>query len=354
MSVELETSDFSLLIGILQVNELMQDDDSRRVLLRNAGLKRLLPIMKVTGTPFVASTNIVSFLADYGRISYENEALGLFMNGVKPTVGVQQQDTIDQLLVKYHMMEPVASSKAITDWKSTATGPEIAEKIFGEPTLRPIAFLARGLEVSRSVAYISVTNGAQRWSGTGFMIAPNLAMTNHHVISSASQLPGVLVRFNYQENFKGEAQPTKEYPAVPAGVFHASEGLDYAIVQVQGEPGSEWGWLPLQARDIKQGERINIIQHPNGQPKQISIQNNVVEYVGGNVLQYVTSTSPGSSGSPVFNDGWQVVGLHHAGTYLPEPTTGRPFNRNEGILIQRILADLPSNIRQRVDQAALR
>lgn len=354
MSVELEPTDFGQLVGMLQVNELMQDDDSRRVLLRNAGLNRLLPIMKVTGTPFVASTNIVSFLAGYGRLSYENEALGLFLNGVKPTVGVQQQDTIDHLLVKYHMMDPVAPSKPIADWKSTATGPEIFEKIYGEPTLRPIAFLAQGLEVSRSVAYVSVMEGAQRWSGTGFLIAPNLAMTNHHIIFSASQLPGVLLRFNYEENFKGEAQPTKEYPAVPAGVFRANQGLDYTILEVQGEPGREWGWLPLRPREIKRGERINIIQHPNGQPKQISIQNNVVEYVGGNVLQYVTSTSPGSSGSPVFNDGWQVVGLHHAGTYLPEPTTGRPFNRNEGILIQRILADLPSNIRQRVDQAALR
>jgi V8-like Glu-specific endopeptidase len=77
-----------------------------------------------------------------------------------------------------------------------------------------------------------------------------------------------------------------------------------------------------------------------------------VEYIGGNVLQYVTSTNPGSSGSPVFNDEWQVVGLHHAGGQIPEPTTGRTYGRNEGILIQRILADLPSDLRQRVDEAA--
>jgi V8-like Glu-specific endopeptidase len=202
------------------------------------------------------------------------------------------------------------------------------------------------------VAYISVTDGVQRWSGTGFMIAPNLAMTNHHVVSDKALLSNVRLRFNYQENFKGEPQPTKDYAAVPAGVFHADEGLDYAVLEVQGEPGREWGWLPVQARDIKQGERVNIIQHPNGQPKQISMQNNLVEYVGGNVLQYVTATNPGSSGSPVFNDGWQVVGLHHAGGSLPEPTTGNLFNRNEGILVQRILKDLPADVRQQVDQAA--
>ena len=350
--VQLAPNDLNLLVDMLQFAELMQDDDSRRVLLRMAGLRRLLPIMRVTGTPFVASTNIVTFLADFGRISYENEALGLFLNAVKPTVGIEQQDAIDQLLLNYHMMEPVAPTKKVADWKSTATGPEIAEKIFGESTLRPIAFLARGLEVSRSVAYVSVRDGTQRWSGTGFMIAPNLVMTNHHVVSEAKQLPGVLLRFNYQENFKGEAQPTREYPAVPAGVFHANKDLDYAILEVQDEPGREWGWLPLRPRDVKQGERINIIQHPNGQPKQISMQNNLVEFVGGNVIQYVTSTNPGSSGSPVLNDAWQVVGLHHAGGSLPEPTTGQFFNRNEGVLAQRILSDLPPDLRQQVDQAA--
>ena len=78
----------------------------------------------------------------------------------------------------------------------------------------------------------------------------------------------------------------------------------------------------------------------------------MVEYVGGNVVQYVTSTNPGSSGSPVLDDGWHVVGLHHAGGYIPEPTTGRFYSRNEGILISRILDDMPPEIRERIDAAA--
>ncbi len=321
-------------------------------LLRNAGLQRLLPLIKVSGSPFVASTNIVTFLAQYGRLSYDNEALGLFLNSVKPTVGSEQQDALDQLLLKYRMMDPIARPKIITDWKAGADGPALVEKIFGANTLRPIAFLARGLEVARAVAHISVTDGVDRWSGTGFMVTPHLALTNHHVLPAAALLPGVRLRFNYQEDFNGQAQPVKDYAAAATGVFYAEEALDYTIFEVSGEPGREWGWLPIQSRDAKPGERVNIIQHPNGQPKQISLQNNLVEYVGGAVLQYVTATCPGSSGSPVLNDGWQTVGLHHAGGALSEPTTGKFFNRNEGILIQRILKDLPADIRRQVDQAA--
>jgi V8-like Glu-specific endopeptidase len=348
--ITLEHQDLQQLVSLLQGQELMQDLSSRREALRFAGLGRLLPLLDLAGAPFVASSKVIGFLSTYGRLTYENEALGLFLNGIKAAVGVEQQDIIDRLLMKYQMMEPIALPRKLDDWRSPKTANTVVEKIFGESTLRPIAFLARGLEIARSVAYISVTEGSRRWSGTGFLISPNLIMTNQHVVSSREQAEGVLARFNYEENFKGEAQSTTEYRAKPKGAFHANEGLDYAVVELLGDPGRSWGWLPLQPRDVKTGERVNIIQHPSGRPKQISMHNNLVEYVGGNVLQYVTSTSPGSSGSPVLNDGWEVVGLHHAGGSIVEPTTQKSYDRNEGILSQRILADLPSEIRQCLEQ----
>ena len=98
------------------------------------------------------------------------------------------------------------------------------------------------------------------------------------------------------------------------------------------------------SRVVRRDNRVNIIQHPLGQPKQISLQNNFVQYVGGNVVQYVTSTLQGSSGSPVFNDAWEVVALHHAGGNISEPTTQQRYFRNEGTLIESILADLPSEL----------
>ena len=80
----------------------------------------------------------------------------------------------------------------------------------------------------------------------------------------------------------------------------------------------------------------------------ISVQNNFVEYVDEKIIQYLTSTKNGSSGSPVFNDNWQVLALHHAGGTLKEPSTNRRYARNEGILISAILKDLPSEIQQKL------
>jgi V8-like Glu-specific endopeptidase len=352
--VTLEHQDFINLVTMLEPLDAMQDISPRRAALRQAGLQPLIPNIDLGGTANTFVTNTVSYLATYGRITYDNEALGQFLNTMKLKVGVEQQASLAQLLLKYKMMEPIAPVPPVPDWKSTDTDQEVVEKIFGENTLRPIAFLARALEVSRSVAYVSVSSEGKRWSGTGFMVAPTLVMTNNHVISDAGQLPGVIVRFNYQQDLLGHDLETKDYPAASNGLFHTNKTLDYTLFEVQGDPGTKeaWGYLPLQPRDLRPDQRINIIQHPGGQPKQLSMQNNLVEYIGGNVLQYVTSTLPGSSGSPIFNDQWQVVGLHHSGGLIAEPTTGRYFNRNEGIVMSNILADLPTEVRQAIDQAA--
>ena len=63
------------------------------------------------------------------------------------------------------------------------------------------------------------------------------------------------------------------------------------------------------------------------------------------MVQYVTSTLPGSSGSPVFNDNWEVVALQHSGGKLPEPTTRQSYYRKEEIWIGSILKDLPEELK---------
>jgi V8-like Glu-specific endopeptidase len=350
--VDLEAQDFQQLVALLQGHELMADARSRRQVMNMAGLGKVLPLISVEGAPFAVTANVIDFLAGFGRLTYENEALGLYLNTMMPNVGLEQQETLGQIITKYGMMEPIAPSAPVGDWKNPMTAATVVEKVFGENTMRPISFLARGLEVSRSVMYIGVRAGGKRWSGTGFLVAPSLAMTNHHVLSNADQLAGTTVKFNYQETFDGQDEPTQVYEAKVNGLFYANEELDCAVFEVDGEPGQEWDYLPLEPRNVERGQRINIIQHPYGQPKQISIQNNLVEYVGGSVLQYVTSTNPGSSGSPVLDDEWMVVGLHHAGGNIKEPTTGRYYNRNEGIVMSRILDDLPAAIREPIDEAA--
>jgi endonuclease G, mitochondrial len=67
---------------------------------------------------------------------------------------------------------------------------------------------------------------------------------------------------------------------------------------------------------------VNIIQHPDGERKQIVLRENRVVGRGkkGLTLHYGADTLPGASGSPVFNDEFEVIGLHHAGAAILDDT----------------------------------
>ncbi|MGE0129492.1 MAG: trypsin-like peptidase domain-containing protein [Blastocatellales bacterium] len=345
--VKLTDIDRQQLVMLLKDISELSDERSRRQMLELAGLGKLASMIDLSGSPFIAVSQIVNYLSNYGRVSYDHEALGLFLNVVKSVIGIEQQAFLDRLLIQYYLMTPIVTSPHPTEWRGKETLSDLHEKIIGENTLRQIAFLAEGIRVARAVAYIGVYMTTESWSGTGFLVAPDLLLTNNHVLPSKDLLPNAIFRFNYEDNFKGEAQTPREYWANPdKAIFHTNTDLDYTLVQLDGEPGKEWGWLPVQNVPISSNARVNIIQHPYGQPKQISLQNNFVGYVGGNVVQYVTSTAEGSSGSPVFNNSWDVVAVHHAGGNVREPTTQRRYFRNEGILIGKILENLPLNIRQ--------
>jgi V8-like Glu-specific endopeptidase len=105
-----------------------------------------------------------------------------------------------------------------------------------------------------------------------------------------------------------------------------------------------WGSITLAPSSARRGDLVNIIQHPGGGPKQIALSFDVVAFVGGGRLQYLTDTLPGSSGAPVFDRSWNLVALHHSGGWLTEPGSAdkRVYYRNEGILIDRILEQLAS------------
>lgn len=347
--INLKMVDRHQLLALLVKVPVLGNYRGRRQVLENAGLAQLIPLIDLEGPSYVVLSEIVSSLSTYGHVAYEHEALGQFVNVIKEQcVGKEEQEFLDRLLVEYDLMVPVTPSTEISKWLGSDDTQEIQEKIIGKNTLRPIAFLQRGFEVGLSVAFINV---AGKRAGTGFLISPDLLITNHHVLPSNNELKETIFRFNYQLDFAGHAQSPTDYNALPNGLYENDANLDYAVVQLAGRPGDQWGWLSFQPLSISQGERVNIIQHPAAQPKQVSIQNNFVEYVDKQIVQYLTSTLPGSSGSPVFNDQWQVVAIHHAGGMLTEPTTGQGHFRNEGTRVSSILNNLTESTRELIQNS---
>ncbi len=57
-----------------------------------------------------------------------------------------------------------------------------------------------------------------------------------------------------------------------------------------------------------------------------------------NRVRYTTDTEPGSSGSPVFNNRWDLIAIHHAAGRWDAGANA--WVSNEGMRMDKIIADL--------------
>jgi V8-like Glu-specific endopeptidase len=86
-----------------------------------------------------------------------------------------------------------------------------------------------------------------------------------------------------------------------------------------------------------------VIGHPGGSAQpQFSLHDNILLDYDHRVLHYRAATYYGSSGSPVSDDEWRLIGLHHAGgTGMPQLNqAGGTYAANEGITIDAIRGGL--------------
>jgi len=138
-------------------------------------------------------------------------------------------------------------------------------------------------------------------------------LTNFHVLFDKKhhdeRADVTEVWFDYETGPDGRSKKEVIFHADPATAV-GDKHLDWAAIKLPRPAPAHNLPLLLAPRRVMVGEEVCIIQHPNGKPKQIAMEHNTVVYVGNDHLQYLTDTEGGSSGSPVFDDKWRVIGLH--------------------------------------------
>ena len=207
-------------------------------------------------------------------------------------------------------------------------------------------FLEAGLRASKAVARLRLqaASGKLLGWGTGSLIAPRLLLTNNHVLPSAEAARTCLAEFNVEEPLPGQATPSVPFELRPNELFLTDVGLDFTLVAVApqsttGRAVTEFGFNPPHAGDdpILESEKVNIIQHPAGRPKELALRDNTVTAILADFIHYEADTEPGSSGSPVFNDQWQLVALHHSG--VPRKDAAGNWLLRDGTLWQKGMSD---------------
>ena len=378
----------------------------RRTLMESAGLRRFVSGIDLSDAPRTVAIDLISRLEVFGILpERENyHALGALLSYLL-TLGDQdlppdKASFAAELIIKHalvadpHYLHELRTQYDIRESGEREPSPEksfvplqippqpdfkvaIKDKEFeglervidDESNFLDIYSLLGAIHNAQAVCRIEVPMGAVK--GTGFLVGPDVLLTNQHVLRDKNEVKDAVARFDYMLDASGVSSAGRVFKFQTDFYFSSpSEELDYALARLEDQPlkdkvaadaelqqlsmwemirrGKHRGYLILAPRFLEARNRVNIIQHPDGNPlKVVMTHNYVVENMNDLRVQYVADTMPGSSGSPVFNKSWEVVALHHSGKPYPPESVSTTFKKiskgkfrvNEGIPARAILKD---------------
>lgn len=140
------------------------------------------------------------------------------------------------------------------------------------------------------------------WVGTGFLVGPNLLVTNNHVLHDIASAEVAQVAFDYErtaEQIAGAGGnvsiPQRTLPLDPTRLFLTSPargGLDYTFVWIGDDAERDYGYIPMTRGSfmLRPYEPVFLIHHPNGKLKQISLDDTELLNVDGDLLLYAVDT----------------------------------------------------------------
>ena len=204
--------------------------------------------------------------------------------------------------------------------------------------------------------------------GSGFLVAPDIVMTNYHVIQDLVKgtlsAKNVRVRFDFlllgekgveyelSDNWQlPYSEPNWQIDSMHSPLVDPTlNQLDYAFIRLNGKPGNlplggvvnahlqlpPRGWLQLanETSNINANSIVVIFQHPKAKPMKLAFDTVLSINTNQTRIRYRTNTGFGSSGSPCFDMNLNLIALHHVGDTRDKP------EYNQGVPIWTIVSQI--------------
>jgi hypothetical protein len=238
--------------------------------------------------------------------------------------------------------------------------------------INPAVFRERLPALEGQVCKVEIPGGG----GTGFLIGRDLVLTNQHVIKrildGKAAWSDVVCLFDYRQTLDGTvidvkrqtrvklvgpnwlqaSLPPSQYDFYPQLGEAALTEADCAVIQLATAIGElpiggqsadplapNRGWIDLATTPppVAAGNQLFILQHPDGDPMQLTIGKVTRFNATGTRMRYDANSKAGSSGAPCFNADLQFVALHHSHDPATPPTwnQGVPLALIQPMLRQR-------------------
>src|SRR6266404_5212614 len=365
MTIEINNSDEEFLVGMLTKRSIIAGD--HRDFYQNLGQQANLPedwypnyIAQIKSDPEFTAQNIVGWALGMDTNSKDpsSTTLGSILRPLLRRTGLDTARRIAVIIVSNRLVRDSRQlTKIMDDYgvpfpaqgtggglanlsiplsapaENTNVGPEMDWRgpddvtlqgfFWDEPDYTDGRFLMRATDRALSVCRVSIP-GKRR--GTGFLFEKNtLLLTNYHVLEDPDT-PGddknantanAVLEFKYFSKAEGEEEKSQEFKLAPNPIvdFSIVPELDFVLLRVEDAIANVPDIKPLKYKEVgpSADKSLNIIQHPDGGPLKFAFSGNGVtgRYDDGRI-QYTSRASGGSSGSPCFNDNWELIALHHA------------------------------------------
>lgn len=220
----------------------------------------------------------------------------------------------------------------------------------------------------RTVCRIDYADRSPPGAGTGFLVGPDLVLTNHHVARRAIESPAAQAQLRFRFDLRSATAAADGTGrscgatldggdavlrcSPPGGVEVRAAGepslaeLDYALIRLAETPaGDDMGAgetrgfsaiTPGMPAPAANGSII-ALQHPMRGELQFAIGSIQGPNEPGSRVRHTAATLEGSSGSPILDAALAPVMLHN-GTRPESVAEGQPYNT--GVPLKLIAADL--------------
>jgi hypothetical protein len=220
--------------------------------------------------------------------------------------------------------------------------------IIGRSSMREaVPFFEEGLRATEGVVLLSsvTSSGAFRAAATGWLVSPRLVLTMSYAVEPAVSSKDVVVevawssrggtpgsRANARTVWRGDGARFSSLEALDIGISN----LDVALLELEGKrPSSRF--LNLNLGPLQLPDDVYVLQY-NGASALMQSSGALFHQEEG-LLFYDADTLGGAGGAPLFNEAWQVIGIH-AGSAPSLPAIGRTERSNFGVSLPWVIERL--------------